>query len=420
MESPGQEDTAPIQPEWPSYCDPDYIMPNSMSVSVKRQNGTIFKFDISIEKTAEKNKPYLGGYRHKGTGFVYHHASSQTPAGLDKRIGWINPENKTHRDTQTYDMKTRSQMTVREHGTQMQRKDLRIDDSHDKMITPKVYFTAAQRESLVKEKTLIIQCYYRGYKARHHTWNVREGLYVAYLDEQKLEDERKQEEEKRQRYEVERRLRPKTKEDFSILYNELHEWKDQQITEAKSSNLSDKELKARLREIVIHQAKALKNISDLKGIAGKHSKDKRVMQLLDAMAMPKKWEMGNGEVQEISTVSTERAALLRDLYHGLNDANAQLDTRLDVLLRVKWTVQEHDCVLTRDIVDLCDREAEMLNRGRNGASVAGLRKRISNLFLQFLETPEFNPEVARFLEVKQDDEGSPKASSMMRRSQTPP
>mgnify|MGYP004235850317 FL=1 len=44
----------------------------------------------------------------------------------------------------------------------------------------------------------------------------------------------------------------------------------------------------------------------------------------------------------------------------------------------------------------------MLNRGRGEASLSGLRKRLANLFLQFIETPEFNPEAARFQKVPQE------------------
>ena len=53
----------------------------------------------------------------------------------------------------------------------------------------------------------------------------------------------------------------------------------------------------------------------------------------------------------------------------------------------------------RDVVELIDREADMLNRGRSETSLQGLRKRLANLFLQFIETPEFNPEAARFQKV---------------------
>ena len=81
--------------------------------------------------------------------------------------------------------------------------------------------------------------------------------------------------------------------------------------------------------------------------------------------------------------------------------------RLDVLLNIKWTVNEFDCALTRDIVELIDREADLLDRGRSESTLSGLRIRLNNLFLQFIETPEFNPEASRFLKVPNGFEAEP-------------
>lgn len=71
-----------------------------------------------------------------------------------------------------------------------------------------------------------------------------------------------------------------------------------------------------------------------------------------------------------------------------------VEERLDVLLHVKWTVKEFDCNLTREIVDLIEREADLVNRGRSQKLLEGLRKRISSSFLTFIETPEFNPQAS--------------------------
>ena len=51
--------------------------------------------------------------------------------------------------------------------------------------------------------------------------------------------------------------------------------------------------------------------------------------------------------------------------------NLTVDERLDIFLNTKWTVKEWDCNLTREIVELIDREADMLNRGRPEASLEG-------------------------------------------------
>lgn len=121
-----------------------------------------------------------------------------------------------------------------------------------------------------------------------------------------------------------------------------------------------------------------------------------MQRTLGEMSEPKKFELKNGKKVEVHTPYTTRAKELMQLYNGLNLPMLSVDERLDVLLHVKWTVKEFDCNLTREIVELIDREADLLNRGRSPKVLDGLRKRISSLFLNFIETPEFNPEAARF------------------------
>lgn len=214
---------------------------------------------------------------------------------------------------------------------------------------------------------------------------------------------------KRREYEVARRMNPKKAQDFELLYDELEAWVKKEVRDMNSeAGLSDSERRERMGEILAKQTKALQTIDRLKLEASKQGREKRVGKMLQLMAKPKLWELGNGEVQEVHTQFTVRAAELMDLYQGLLSTNtdaansassAMLDERLDVLLNVKWTVREFDCTLTRDIVDLCDREAEMMNRGRNSGTLSGLRKRLANLFLQFIETPDFNPEAFRYLKA---------------------
>ena len=61
-------------------------------------------------------------------------------------------------------------------------------------------------------------------------------------------------------------------------------------------------------------------------------------------------------VVEVHTPFTTRAKELMQLYNGLRLPLLTTDERLDVLLHVKWTVKEFDCNLTREIVELIDRE----------------------------------------------------------------
>lgn len=275
-----------------------------------------------------------------------------------------------------------------------------MDDSGDKVIEAKPYFSAAQLHELKREKTLVIQCYYRGYVARKRTWAMREALYLEHLAEQEMAEKTAAADEKRRQYEVERRMNPRTLKDFELLYNELEAWKHKEIRAIRELNLEPAQHKERMSDLLAKQSKALQTIDRLKVEASKHGQAQRVSRMLELMAKPKLWELGNGEVQEVHTASTERAQELMELYNGLVKSSLTIDERLDVLLNVKWTAKDFDCPLTRDIVELCDREAEMLNRGRSESTLAGLRKRLSNLFLQFVETPDFNPEATRFLKVQ--------------------
>merc|ERR1711981_253324 len=135
---------------------------------------------------------------------------------------------------------------------------------------------------------------------------------------------------------------------------------------------------------------------------GSQNRDMKIKRTLESMARPKVWAQSDGETTTVHTPFTTRAKELMELYNGLRLPLLTVDERLDVLLHVKWTVKEFDCNLTRELVDLIDREADMLNRGRPEKSFVGPRRRVANLFLQFIETPEFNPEAMRFQKVPRD------------------
>jgi|TARA_B110000285_G_scaffold190166_1_gene217270 hypothetical protein len=192
-------------------------------------------------------------------------------------------------------------------------------------------------------------------------------------------------------------MHPKKGKDFDILYNELEVWRLNETKKIKGSQeLDEEEKRLALQQLLHKETKILQQIDRLKIQAGGKNKTEKITNFLRAMSDPKLWLRNDGRYTEVHTPYSTRAKELMDLYNGLRLPFLSTDERLDVLLHTKWTVKEFDCNLSREIVDLIDREADMLNRGRGEASLEGLRKRLSNLFLQFIETPEFNPEAARF------------------------
>ncbi|KAG2451443.1 hypothetical protein HYH02_004041 [Chlamydomonas schloesseri] len=380
-----------------------YIAPGLKAIEVEVAQGPGMPHRlvrVLLDYTQCDAKPYLGGFRNKRTGAVYHHGATQTP----RAPKYSEADRKLSRETQTVKIKQHSQQTVREQATQMARPGVLLDVQYDKEVTPGRYQTADERDEIVLRSTLRIQRWVRGWLGRKR---------AAYLRGKKLEREaflRDQEAraqgeaEEHRRREIQRRMHPRTAADFEVLYNELEAWRLQETRKIKEAGLPKEQEQQVLQQLLHKETKLLQTIDRLKINANQENKEARIQHTLNEMSKPKKFALRNGGKVDVHTPFTTRAKELQQLYNGLNLPLLTADERLDVLLHVKWTVKEFDCDLTREVVDLIDREADLLNRGRNPKMLEGLRKRISSLFLNFIETPEFNPEAVRFQIVPMDFE----------------
>lgn len=390
--------------------------------------------------------PYLGGFRDKRSGVVYHHAASQTRT--QRRKPWEGKPAKVSRDTQTPKAVTRSAQTKREAATQMERAGLSIGSHHDRVIAAQPYVSADEIEALRFDKVMLLQRCWRGYTARKAAGAIqaaraseqeeRLGTAAAAAAAAAAEHRR----------EVERRVKPRTKKDFAALYGEVEGWRQTETARIKGSDLSEEEKREALAQLLANQTKMLSTVDALRTRAAADAKQRGVLRKLEAMSEPQRWQTGDGSVAAVQTPFSQRAAELKALYEALLAKPSELvaggeaampreeasllagggasaeakdaddtegggaaaaaagaaggkaaEARVRVLLQVKWTVKEFDCGLTREMVELIDREADLLARGRPAASLRSLRRRLANLFLQFVETPEFNPEAARFQPV---------------------
>lgn len=285
----------------------------------------------------------------------------------------------------------------------MEKEDIYIDRRKDKIIYPKPYFSSEMWKRQREDTTLYIQCRVRGWFARKLANSLRKLRDDKEKELVRRKEELLKQEETKHKTEIERRMHPKKFNDFEVLYNELEAWRLNETKKIKASvELNEEEKLLALQQLLNKETKILQQIDRLKITAGQINKSEKISEFLRAMSDPKLWKRTDGRYTEVHTPFTTRAKELMDLYNGLRLPFLSTDERLDVLLHTKWTVKEFDCNLTREIVDLIDREADMLNRGRSETSLEGLRKRLSNLFLQFIETPEFNPEAARFQKVPRE------------------
>lgn len=346
---------------------------------------------VPVDRSQQEEKRWLGGYRNKATGREFHHAETQTSKAVQKE--WpIRYE----REAQTKEMLTRSQQTKREASTQMARKDLVLDGSQDVIVEPGPYMTAEEYERLKVEKAIEIQRWVRGWLGRRKAdelRRLRDEREAFYHAEQERKGREKEEEESNER---ERRMKPRTASDFDKLYSELERWRRQETAKIKNSSLDPQQRQEELQGLLQKETRLLQAIDRLKIGARQENRERRVNAVLSDLASAQEWASQSGATVQVHTPYTTRAAELKQLYDGLNLPNPTIDERFDVLLHVKWAVKEFDNNLTREIATLIDREADLLDRGRPARSLYGLRRRIAHLFLQFIETPMFNPAASKF------------------------
>nr|XP_047126969.1 IQ and ubiquitin-like domain-containing protein isoform X4 [Hydra vulgaris] len=339
-------------------------------------------------------KPFLGGFRHKVTGLMYLNASSQTNTKKYIHHGL----ERFDRDTQTVQSKNQILQTYCDTSTQMTKPGCYIAEVTDKIIIPGKYITAAEKEKDMLEKVILLQCYWRRWLAKQLVNNLRSDQEQRIKWEKEVEEKKVADRADRLRQEFERRMNPQTNRDFDLLYAALEKWRKEEILSIDLMH-SGSARKAALIGLLEQESYLIQSIERHRINANSENLQEHILLFLKKAAKPKFWRAFDGGKTEMYTNNTLRAEKLRDLYNSLQMNYLTQGEREDVLCTLKQTVQEYKCKLTEEIVELVNREINLLTRGVKEKNLEGLRLRISTLFLQFCKNPQYNPEVARLLKV---------------------
>uniref|UniRef100_A0A8C6SSX9 IQ motif and ubiquitin domain containing n=1 Tax=Neogobius melanostomus TaxID=47308 RepID=A0A8C6SSX9_9GOBI len=380
--------THPLRPVRPPEHD---NMPDVITVRVHRgEENDFWEVVVEIQRPPQR-KPFLGGYKHRLTGAVYHHASTQTlhRRRPDRVVEVFSRGAQTVKQAQPCGSDVRTQMTGM--GSY-------VSCANDKVLIPGKYTTAAEYYDRRLNAVIRLQAVVRGWLAKEAVGILRQerDRRLAWLDLQ----ERRRKQEKEEQLEDRRRrwLNPQRREDFSLHYNALKKWhKDEELK--INAKLKGAERKAALCALFHQELEHIKNLGCRQILFEETNEDRCMRNLLEKAAAPHHWTSAKGERIEMDTANTIRARELRDLYDDVSKTTANQNERLQILMTLKHTVNEQDCPLTRDIVDLVDREVDLMPRLK-ASSLTGLRERIAMLFLQYIKTPAFNPAVAKLLKVK--------------------
>ncbi|XP_022248708.1 IQ and ubiquitin-like domain-containing protein [Limulus polyphemus] len=336
-----------------------------------------------------KTKPFLGGYRHKLTGVEYHHSSTQTipKSKPDKGIETFS------RDTQTTKLNHQQQQTNKDVYTQVERSDVYLPSQSDKILVPrKPYITIDEIQQKLLDKVVLIQKYWRRWIARRFVRELREALQKKkkWEEDQKLMHQRMLDQALEDEYR--RKLNPRRKTDFELLFSALDQWRNEQV-ETIERTKSGAERKAALCDVTDMEMDYIAIINCQRQAANVINRQHNNQKFLQKVAAPKRW-IGKKGVVEVDTVGTLKAGELRDMNYNLSLHHLTRDERMAVLLSLKHTIKEQDCQLTRELTTLVDRELDLLVRGTDKKYLTGLRQCIMDLFWQYARQPAFNPEVA--------------------------
>ncbi|XP_059567669.1 IQ and ubiquitin-like domain-containing protein [Myotis daubentonii] len=369
----------------------------SQIIIVKVQTAIDQYQHVAVEMIkSDFHKPFLGGFRHKLTGIEYHNAGTQT---VPKKIP--EKDNIFCRDTQTVLLRKKLQQTTNTTSTQMTKIGVYVSNMTDKLITPGKYFTAEEYHARRLNAVIVLQTYYRKWHAKVFVDNLRRQkmLKLKWKEEEELRKIREKEEWMKMDYL--RRHNPKTKEDFELLYNALELWRQEQL-EYINQTFCGAERKVALCELLEKETQIIASIGRYRHIAYLANQEAIIQTFLNKCSAPKTWRRADGKIIEMETQFIIRARELQNIYKCIMLKNLSQDERLDVLLTLKHTVKEHECKLTQEILELIDREVDLMMRGVKNDNLEGLRKRIATLFFHYIKTPLFNAEVARHLKVPPD------------------
>jgi hypothetical protein len=182
-------------------------------------------------------------------------------------------------------------------------------------------------------------------------------------------------EEKKNKNEIERRIHPKSKIDFRLLKQELENWVRSETNRIKNSGLCDEDKTLALQELLHKEISLLQTIEKLKISASKENRTEMIQKFLAEMSKDKEWKRWDEHDIFVTTPSTLVAKRLEEMFNNLN-ASTTVDIRLKNLLELKRLMKnqydESPCTLIEEIIELIERESDMLQRGRPDSSLEGI------------------------------------------------
>ncbi|VDO07690.1 unnamed protein product [Rodentolepis nana] len=371
---------------------PDYL---DLHLDSTKQKNVLHVIEIEWMNNGKK-KPFLGGYRRKMDGAIYHNATAQTKPKLPK----IPPVPFFTRDTQTYEVKHEEINTVEVSSTAMPKPGFFVTNLNDRVITPGVYESFEEYQARLNRSAIIIQKWVRRWLAKRRVARLKQLLqeyndFISQKERKYLQDKID-----RVNQEYERRANPRNHYDIDRLFKALEEWRLKELDKIHHNSEDIVILKARMALLLDKETEFIKMITEKQNKlseCGRMLKDKWP---LEKASLPMQWISSKKAINlEAFTPAILKARDLFVLYENLRMDCLTKTERLDLLLTVKKFAGSYPSKVSCDLIDLIERETEFMLRGIPPSMLAGLRQRVLLSFVGLCKNSEFNPAIAKFLPI---------------------
>ena len=153
-----------------------------------------------------------------------------------------------------------------------------------------------------------------GYVARKRALAARSEIWSETLRLQKGAENASRKSEAAREAAVERRINPKSAQDFEVLYSDLETGvthtdvsRNCRGRRRRGGGVTDEQRKALTAGLLARETKPLQTIDKLKARALKSGRVKKVQRMTTTTSEPKEWESGGGTKMKVDTHFTKRA-----------------------------------------------------------------------------------------------------------------
>ncbi|GFV75151.1 IQ and ubiquitin-like domain-containing protein [Trichonephila clavipes] len=357
--------------------------------------------DLSKENTVllhtTMKKRFLGGYKHKLTGKIYHHAIIQTLPSPWKYEFVL----RYNRDTQTAELRDKAQQTPKDASTQVQVRNIYLKTTGDKILTPSDnYIYADDIKKEYSKKIIKLQQFIRGWLAFKKLLRRKEKAILQILwDNEQIRYKFKEDIEWLNDLEK-RKSNPKSEDDFRLIFSDLQKWwncESKSISEVRSGA----DFKAAMWLLINAEVLKIEEINQRKNLFQLEKCFQSRENFLKIAAEPKMWKTKKNPVQ-VETSTTLRARYVHELYQTLSMKYISPRDRVDALTNLKEFLKPYHSKLTDSLEQLASREIDLHLRGVKSSHLEGLQTRICNLFWQLSKKPTFNPEMQLLTKIKKN------------------